>query len=254
MSKPFSIFNETEELKRLSEMVFVEGETFLMGNEDVFASRMETPIHSVFLDSYYIGKFPVTQALWEKVIDRKSPSHFKGSNRPVENVLLYDVDKFITQLNNKTTNGRTNGMEYRLPTEAEWEYAAIGGKYWNTLSVDFDLSDGDKLNERAWYDANSHKETKPVGLKTPNILGLYDMSGNIWEMCEDKYKSHFYKECYKNGVVSNPYCDQGSNSIIRGGSYGYLENDCRPTHRFYRDFTDKNDDMGFRLVLSNILI
>lgn len=165
MQESYYIFKEPKELKRLSEMIFVEGGTFRMGdNVD------EKNHHLVKLDSFHIGKYSVTQALWKAVMQGKNPSSFVGDNRPIETVSWDDTQDFILKLNKQT------GKNYRLPTEAEWEWAARGGKYWKQFP--FTYSGSNKLNEVAWYKENSHDETKPVGLKNPNLLGIHDITGN----------------------------------------------------------------------------
>ena len=168
-------------------MIAIQGGTFDMGSDDNEASDYEKPVHKVTLSDYWLGEYPVTQAVWAYVMqgtDMADTAHFKGANRPVEQVSWDDiVEHFLPKLNALTKGVRPAGTEYRLPTEAQWEYAAKGGKYWKTYPVKY--SGGDKLNEVGWYRENSHDETKPVGLKTPNLLGLYDMSGNVYEWCED---------------------------------------------------------------------
>ena len=169
MHEPHYIFDEPSDLRWMSEMIFVEGGTFRMGSEadDKEAYDWEKPAHAVKLDSFYIAKYPVTQALWETVMGN-NPSDFKGANRPVENVSWGDIiQAFLPKLNKLTEGVRPKGLEYQLPTEAQWEYSARGGKYWNKYP--FKYAGSDKLNEVAWYDENSHEETKPVGLKTPNF-------------------------------------------------------------------------------------
>ena len=143
---------------------------------------------------------------------------------------------------------RPTGTEYRLPTEAEWEYAAQGGKYWEEYP--FRYSGSDKLNEVGWYDENSHRETKPVGLKTLNLLGLHDMSGNVWEWCEDWFDDGFYEKCKKQGILENP-CnrEQGSDRVRRGGSYFSIAYYCRPTYRFMSTPSFCYSGIGFRLAL-----
>jgi len=157
---------------------------FNMGsNNTKDAFRKESPIHPVKLSPYFIAAYPVTQAFWRAVMDKDPETlFFKGDNRPVENVSWYDImgnpeentEGFITILNRLTEGKRPKGYHYNLPTEAQWEYAA-------RANTPFEYSGSDKLKEVAWYDLNSPRETKVVGLKTPNDFGLYDMSGNVWE-------------------------------------------------------------------------
>ncbi|MDZ7878180.1 MAG: SUMF1/EgtB/PvdO family nonheme iron enzyme [Saprospiraceae bacterium] len=231
-------------------MIAIEGGTFDMGSED-YAD--EKPVHKVTLTDYWLCEHPVTQAVWEYIMG-SNPSHFKGANRPVENVSWDDiadkknVNNFLSKLNKDTEGSRPPRTEYRLPTEAQWEYAAKGGKYWRAYP--FEYSGSDKLNEVGWYDENSHNETKPVGLKTPNLLGLYDMSGNVWEWCADWYDSDFYEKCEKQGTVENPCNDvEGSNRVFRGGSYFHDAQYCRPTYRSNYTPSIRNFDIGFRLGL-----
>ena len=250
MEEPYFIFDQPADLHRLSEMVFVEGGTFHMGSEedDIEANDWEKPAHDVRLDSFYIAKYPVTQAIWETVMG-SNPSDFKGPNRPVENVSWNDIiQEFLPKLNKNTERVRPEGTEYRLPTEAQWEYAARGGKYWNKYP--FKYSGSDKLNEVAWYNENSHNETKPVGLKTPNLLDIHDMSGNVWEWCEDWYSSDFYKHCKQDGVVENP-CNRsmGTNRVRRGGSWDYDARLCRSTFRYFSTPSNRYINIGFRLAL-----
>ena len=208
--------------------------------------------HDVRLSQYWIGEIPVTQSLWVHVMQdtgMPDPFYFKGDKRPVEQVSWKDIEKeFLPRLNKITEWLRPKGMEYRLPTEAQWEYAARGGKYWKEHP--FRYSGSNKINEVAWYSENSHRETKPVGLKTPNLLGLYDMSGNVWEWCEDWYDSEFYRKCKKQGVVLNP-CNrvEGSARVICGGSWFNDSGDCRTSYRDPYPPSNSYSDLGFRLVL-----
>ena len=220
-----------------------------MGSDDNEASDYEKPVHKVTLSDYWLGEYPVTQAVWAYVMqgtDMADTAHFKGANRPVEQVSWDDiVEHFLPKLNALTKGVRPAGTEYRLPTEAQWEYAAKGGKYWKTYPVKY--SGGDKLNEVGWYRENSHDETKPVGLKTPNLLGLYDMSRNVWEWCEDQWHNN-YKGAPTDGSAWVDK-EQGSYRVPRGGSYFNFEQLCRPTFR--NTFAPSNGDyfIGFRLAL-----
>ena len=166
----------------LFEMVRVEGGTFRMGatsEQGGDAERDEKPVHSVKLNTFYIGKTEVTQALWQAVMG-SNPSHFKGADLPVENVTWYDCQNFIQKLKSLT------GQKFRLPTEAEWEFACRGGN----KSRGYKYSGSNNLGSVAWYNGNSGGKTRPVGTKAPNELGIYDMSGNVWEWCNDWYADY----------------------------------------------------------------
>ena len=221
------------------EMVYVEGGTFRMGateeqGED--AADDEKPVHRVTLSSYLIGKHEVTQALWKEVMG-KNPSHNKlGGDYPVEYVSWNDCQEFVKKLNART------GMKFRMPTEAEWEYAARGGN----RSKGYKYAGSDNLDEVGWYDENSGFHTHPVGGKKPNELGLYDMSGNVWEWCQDWYYH------YRDEAQTNPTGPRsGGDRVLRGGSYWSVAGYCRVSNRnsFY-DPGYRNDFNGLRLVLS----
>ena len=220
------------------EMVFVEGGTFQMGatseqGSDAYGD--EKPVHSVTLSDFYIGKYEVTQAQWKAVMG-KNPSHFTGKdNRPVENVSWEDMHKFIKKLNQLT------GKRYRLPTEAEWEYAARGGK----KSQGYKYAGGNSIDKVAWYRDNSGDKTHPVGKKQPNELGLYDMSGNVYEWCQDWYGD------YSSSAQTNPTGpSRGSHRVLRGGSwFNSLARFCWVAHRSLNRPSNRNNNNGFRLVL-----
>ena len=224
------------------EMVFVEGGTFMMGSEKEDAFSWEKPIHGVKLDSFYIGKYTVTQASWKVVMEAdNNPSHFKGDNRPVERISWDDTQKFIEKLNKKT------GRSYRLLTEAEWEYAARGG----VKNLAYKYAGSNKLKDIGWYEKNSYGETKPVGLKYPNESGIYDMSGNVWEWCQDRYSGEYYQACHQHGIVENPTgSKEGSGRVVRGGSWAINPQLCRVSYRFNYGPAFRSDDVGFRLGLS----
>lgn len=188
------------------EMVYVKGGCYQMGDTFGDGDSDEKPVHEVCVDSFYIGKFEVTQGQWQAVMGN-NPSSFKscGDNCPVENVSWNDAQEFINKL-----NSRSGGGKYRLPTEAEWEYAARSGgkreKY----------SGGDDVDSVAWYTSNSGSKTHTVGTKAPNGLGIYDMSGNVWEWCQDWYGEKYYGDSPRNnptGASSGTYRD------LRGGSW-----------------------------------
>ncbi len=194
----------------------------------------EKPAHQVTLSSYYIGKYPVTQEQWEAVMGN-NPSEFKGARHPVECVSWDDVQVFLERLNAQT------GMNYRLPTEAEWEYAARGGKY----TKGFRYSGSEDFDKVAWTLENSHKSPHAVGLKQPNELGLHDMSGNVWEWCSDWYGS------YLSDSQTNPKGSaDGPDRVLRGGCWHSYARNCRVSFRSHHapDFRPVFDESGFRLV------
>ena len=200
-------------------MVFVQGGTFQMGatsEQGSAAESDEKPAHRVTLSDYYIGQTEVTQALWQAVMG-SNPSNWKGSNLPVEQVSWNDCQQFITRLNQLT------GRRFRLPTEAEWEYAARGGN----KSRGYKYSGSNDLGSVAWYDGNSGK-THPVGQKNANELGIYDMTGNVWEWCQDWYD----KEYYGKSPSTNP-CNNTSASrrVARGGGWNNSARYCRVSNR-----------------------
>ena len=175
-------------------MIFVPGGTYMMGNDTEEAYNDEKPIHSVQLSDYYIGQFPVTQALWEAVMN-DNPSYFKGAHRPVESISWHKAMAFCEQLSILTKK------KYHLPSEAQWEYAAKGGPY----SKGYTYSGSNHLEMVGWYDENGHVQTMPVGLKCPNELGLYECSGNVGEWCADWYGgSDYYQQCKDQGTVFDP--------------------------------------------------
>ena len=223
-------------------MIKVEGGTFDMGakdknpngvNYDSKADSDEKPVHSVTLSDYYIGETEVTQELWEEVMG-SNPSKFKGSKKPVEMVSWNDCQEFIKKLNQLT------GKNFRLPTEAEWEYAARGGN----KSQGYKYSGSDDIEDVAWYWDNSLYETHPVGAKTPNELGLYDMSGNVWEWCSD------WKDYYSSSPQINPTGPtSGSYRVSRGGGWYGRAQGCRVADRSNGIPGNRYDYLGFRLVM-----
>ncbi|MCL1938596.1 MAG: formylglycine-generating enzyme family protein [Candidatus Azobacteroides sp.] len=226
-------FTETSHSLNL-EMIYVQGGTFIMGctpEQGDDCCDKEKLAHQVTVNSFYISKYEVTQAQWETVMGN-NPSSFKGDGLPVENVSWHNVQEFIRQLNIQT------GKQYRLPTEAEWEFAARGGK----KSKGYKYSGNDTLNIVAWYDDNSGEKTHAVGSKLPNELDIYDMSGNVWEWCNDWYGAYA-------GNPQNP--TSGSNRVLRGGSWVALARAARVSFRidFVPDY--HYNFLGFRLACSS---
>ena len=220
------------------EMVKVEAGSFKMGATPEMEhpyGNYEKPVHRVTLtNNYYIGKYEVTQALWKTVMGNKS-SRFKGDNLPVEKVSWNDCQKFISKLNKLT------GKSFRLPSEAEWEYAARGGN----KSRGYQYSGSNTIGDVAWYYGNSSSMTHAVGTKQPNELGIYDMTGNVWEWCQDWY------DIYSSSPQTNPTgAVSGSCRVNRGGSWNCLARSCRASCRYRCTPDFRNGDLGLRLVLS----
>jgi formylglycine-generating enzyme required for sulfatase activity len=219
-------------------MVYVEGGTFTMGateEQGNDAYEDEKPEHEVTVSDYYIGETVVTQELWKAVMG-ENPSYFKGDSLPVETVSWDDVQEFIAELNKET------GREFRLPTEAQWEYAARGGK----KSKKYKYSGSDIINEVAWYagEKGGGDKTYPVKGKKANELGLYDMSGNVYEWCNDWFGD------YSSDAQKDPKGSEEVYRCVRRGGCWYLS--ARLCRVSYRDFiTPSNRDygMGFRLVM-----
>ena len=233
-------------VKRLiDDMVFVAGGTFLMGatiEQLGDAAKDETPTHQVTLDSFYICKYQVTQSLWEEVMGH-NPSYFKGENLPVENVSWNECQDFILRLN------AMSGKNFRLPTEAEWEFAARGGNN----SRGYKYAGSNNLNEVALYGDNSGKQTHPVGTKSPNELGLYDMSGNVWEWCQDWYGKYNIKvEKNPQGPMISFFRTFFSSRVLRGGSWDSLAGSCRLSFRNLGSPGHRGSYYGLRLVLSQL--
>ena len=218
------------------EMAHVEGGTFRMGatsEQKDDADSDEKPVHSVTLSSYYIGKTEVTQALWQAVMG-SNPSDIKGDNLPVECVSWNDCQEFIQKLNSLT------GRNFRFPTEAEWEFACRGGNN----SRGYKYSGSNNLGSVAWYDGNSGFQTHPVATKTPNELGIYDMSGNVWECCSDWYADY---TSYSQTDPTGPR--RGSRRVRRGGSRNDVAWYCRSSIRNSNDPADRIPILGLRLAL-----
>lgn len=221
-------------------MVAVKGGTFTMGatSEQTGADSNESPTHLVTLSDYYIGETEVTQELWQAVMG-SNPSYFTGNlQRPVEQVSWNDCQTFITKLNALT------GETFSLPTEAEWEYAARGGN----KAQGYLYSGSNTIGDVAWYGSNSSHTTHPVKTKQPNELGLYDMSGNVYEWCAD------WSGSYSSSSQTNPTGpSSGSYRVLRGGDWFWQATYCRVSDRMSREPIMKaglNDGgLGLRLSL-----
>ena len=229
-------------------MVYVEGGDFLMGGTSEQGGEAESDektIRRVTLNSYYIGAFEVTQGQWEKVMGtsvtqqrNKVNSSWSlygvGPDYPMYYVSWEEAQAFCQELSRKT------GKTYTLPTEAQWEYAARGGK----KSEGTKYSGSWSIDAVAWYDGNSASSTHPVGTKRPNALGLYDMSGNVWEWCQD------WNGDYRTYDTQNPTgASSGSNRVLRGGSWCGSAGNCRVSNRNNNTPSNRNNNNGFRLVL-----
>ncbi|MBP5412560.1 MAG: SUMF1/EgtB/PvdO family nonheme iron enzyme [Bacteroidales bacterium] len=221
------------------EMIKVEGGTFMMGatpEQGEYVNADEKPVHAVTLGSFYIGKYLVTQALWNEIMDF-NPSHFSGEDLPVEQVNWYSCQQFVQKLSEKT------GKVFRLPTEAEWEFAARGG----VKSEGFKYSGSNNINEVAWHDEDWDRgSTHPVGTKAPNELGIYDMSGNVREWCQDWY-ANAYSDAAPLNMESNP--NVKVNKVIRGGGWLSYAGNCRVSNRNYSNPQTGYSNIGFRVVM-----
>ena len=222
-------------------MIPVKGGTFSMGatGEQQNIEYDEKPVHSVTLGDYYIAETEVTQTLWQAV-KGGNPSYFKSDNNPVEQVSYNDCIAFINKLNILLANQLPAGRKFRLPTEAEWEYAARGGNQ----SKGYQYSGSNTLSDVAWYESNSSSKTHPVKQKQPNELGIYDMSGNVWEWCSDWYGS------YSSSAQTNPTGPStGSRCVLRGGGWGGYAWLCRVARRNSNDPDNSPNYYGLRLAL-----
>ena len=250
-SEPFSIFIENENVAQLAlsfsgkvlnvngvmlDMIKVDGGTFYMGapETDNDAYDREKPTHKVTLDSFYIGKYEVTLQQWYAVMGyNPTPYPLAFTRNPVVCVSWEHCQIFINELNKLTD------MKFRLPTEAEWEYAARGGKF----SKGKRFAGSDNIDSVAWYNDNC-KNPRQVGLMDMNELGLFDMSGNVWEWCQD------WKDDYSDNIQSNPSGpENGSNRVFRGGSYLCAAEECRISYRGYYPPYSRRFDLGLRLAL-----
>ena len=222
------------------EMVFVRGGEFLMGctgEQRMDCLTDETPAHLVRQGDFYISKYEVTQELWMAVMGGKNPSKVIGDSLPVTRITWYAAREFTQRLSKLT------GRKYRLPTESEWEYAARGG----ALSRGYKYSGSDDLSEVAWYKKNSGRKPHRIGTKKPNELGIYDMSGTVYEWCYDGFE--FY-EMSMSGNIEDPYGNDWNNvKIIRGGCMTSFPDVCRISARTRATDTYQFNFVGFRLAM-----
>lgn len=226
-----------------NDMVLVQGGTFEMGCDKKYDGDCEDdelPLHEVRLDDFSIGKYEVTQELWEAVMGN-NPSNFNGCPKcPVEEVSWNDVQEFLEKLNQLLP-----GRNFRLPTEAEWEYAARGGPRGKRR---YRYAGSNDLDEVGWYTGNSDRETHPVGQKGANELGLYDMSGNVWEWCSDRYGKGYYGQ-FVEQVADNPEgAENGSGRVLRGGAWLSNVIYCRVACRLNYIPNLRYNYTGFRLA------
>jgi formylglycine-generating enzyme required for sulfatase activity len=230
--------------------------------------------HEITLPEFYLAQYPVTQELWLEVLGGENPAYFPGAKRPVECVSWYDAAAFCNVLNAQcgflpryfvdaecrqaldiqktlplsypdtlSVFVHLTKPGYRLPSEAAWEYAAIGARQ----RAQYEYAGGNQLDELAWYDQNSHGQTQPVGLKLPNELGIHDLSGNVWEWCEDQYQNRS-EEIPLDGSATVNRADDVSR-VIRGGCWYNLALYCRPSCRHDDHPALRGHGVGFRVVL-----
>ena len=245
--------NEKDAIREMiSNMVKVDGGTFYMGaqsdsveylNYDENATSWEAPVHEVTVSPFFINKYEVTQNLWVAIMgetpNNESSMQWekefgKGEKYPAYRISYKDVELFIGMLNEYT------GLNFALPTEAQWEYAARGG-----ASTNYELyAGGDIVDNVAWIDSNSDKCSE-VGMKNPNALGLYDMSGNVWEMCQDWYNQ------YTEEAVTDPVGEEYNQGykVFRGGSWNTNAQQARVTARYQQGIHYRDYNTGFRLVI-----
>jgi formylglycine-generating enzyme required for sulfatase activity len=233
-------------------MILIPEGSFVMGDE---RGEIDEIPHEVELSSFYMDKYLVTQAEYEKVMGN-NPSRWPGRANPVEQIRWSDAVRYCNgrsrleglepcyDLQNWTCNFQCNG--YRLPTEAEWEYACRAGT--NTLY--FFGDDPSQLRNYAWFDKNSSRRPRPVGRKLPNPFGLFDMSGNVWQWCNDFYQVDYYEHSPKKDPKGP---EAGDSKVVRGGSWSAEASQCRSSYRFHEDpsYTDVcfgYDVYGFRCV------
>jgi len=196
----------------------------------------EKPNHEVCVGDFSIGKYPVTRQEWFQVMG-SNPSQYRGAeNLPVEKISWNEAQAFVKVLRRKT------GKKWRLPTEAEWEYAAGGGKRQKYPGT----SNDEELGEYAWFETNSGLKTHPVGTRKPNDLGIHDMAGNVWQWVQDRYDRDYYRQSPRQDPKGDPF---GVNRILKGGSAYKDAHFLRVSYRDYQAPETRTNSVGFRLVL-----
>ena len=246
------------------DLIRIKAGSFFIGNSD----------HEIHVPDFDMAKYPVTQALWLAVMGGENPAHFKGMNRPVEQVSWYDAAAFCNALNHLSkyppryycdpsfqkalSFDMTRPLEwndslplfihpenpgYRLPSESAWEYAAIGAQQRGI----YDYAGGNTLDELGWYDENSYGQTQPVGLKMPNVLGLHDLSGNVWEWFEDQYQAEKSRIPLDGSAWTQG--ETGAYRVLRGGGWNCFAQDCRSSNRFTYQLANRSNNIGFRVLL-----
>lgn len=235
-----------DEINYTFPLVFVKGT-----GENHFRFGLENDQLRIKTKDFFISKYPVTQILW-KYIMGYNPAYFIGDERPVENVSYYDIvseNGFLQKINTKTSQGeisKQHGQAYplpfRLPTETEWEYAARGGIYWGDYFI---YSGSDNIDETGWYKRNSNNESKVVGQKKSNQLGIHDMCGNVWEWCLD----YFQRDTKKIPLDGTPCLEESGDRVLRGGCFHNGGIHCTVMKRYEINPDHKDQCVGFRIVL-----
>ncbi|TWX65891.1 formylglycine-generating enzyme family protein [Colwellia demingiae] len=233
----------TSQKELLANMAWVEGGDFVMGNDSENARNREKPAHKVTLNGFYMGKTEVTSKLWEEVMGWNY-SYFTCDECAVNNISWKNVQEFIKRLNAAT------GKVFRLPSEAEWEYAAKGGNE----SRGYTYSGSNNIDDVAWYAGNSVHKNHPVAMKKPNELGLYDMTGNLWEFCMDDMSRTIYSKAPRYNPLHAPNKDFNTTSMkaIRGSGYDFPANESEVYKRDGATSNVRMPDIGFRLALDKL--
>ena len=226
-----------------SEMVWVEGGEFVLGSDALVAFSHEKPAHTISLDGFFLAKTELTQGTYFRIMGRNN-SYYQCETCPMNNLSWTNIQHFLVELNKQT------GKKFRLPSEAEWEYAAKGGNQ----SKGYRFSGSNDIGEVAWYSGNSKRQSHPVAQKAPNELGLYDMTGNMWEFCQDDMSQKAYQlrgnDTHNPIIIITKDIKLRSMKVQRGGGYEFNETESLV---FRRDGATNNvrmPDIGFRLAMS----